>query len=288
MRTEIAGDRIDAYRRDGYLAVDGFLDPPEVALLETAIAATLARIGRDRVVGNPDLAEPEGYRHRVVVQRLNLWKIDPTVRRFFLDPALGRMLSDLEGIDGLRMWHDQTFFKPPWGEPTAFHHDLPNWSFTADHGVQIWIALDPMTVENGCLHYLPGSHRIATADRTAGISGDVGAIFTIHPELAEIEPRAIEIDRGSAIIHNGLTVHGAGANMTPRWRRAMTCQYMPDGARFNGTPCILSRAQIARLSIGDLLDDEAHNPLVFRRERARGCPQTRSPSRSGSRSRSSG
>ena len=53
--------------------------------------------------------------------------------------------------------------------------------------------------------------------------------------------------------------------MSPQWRRAMTCQYMPDGATFNGVRCILTEEQLSRLTVGDMLDDELHNPLVFRK-----------------------
>ncbi|MFQ5639299.1 MAG: hypothetical protein ACE5IR_15050, partial [bacterium] len=36
------------------------------------------------------------------------------IKKFFLDPALGEMLCQLAGIDGMRIWHDQTLQKPPW------------------------------------------------------------------------------------------------------------------------------------------------------------------------------
>jgi ectoine hydroxylase-related dioxygenase (phytanoyl-CoA dioxygenase family) len=265
MLTSIDAADAELYARDGYLVIPGFLSADELASLTEAVEATVRRIGRDRVVGNPDLAEPEAYRHRVAMQRLNLWKVDAAVRRVFMDPDLGRLLCDLEGIDGLRMWHDQTFFKPPWGEPTAYHLDLPNWSFTSPHGVQIWIALDDASRDNGCLYYLPGSHHLTGTDRTAPITGDVGALVDVYPALARIEPRAVELAAGGAVVHNGMTVHGAGANMTGRWRRAMTCQYMPDGATFNGRTSILTAAQLARLRIGDPLDDPSHNPIVFSR-----------------------
>ena len=45
----------------------------------------------------------------------------------------------------------------------------------------------------------------------------------------------------------------------------MTCAYMPDGATFNGTQNILTDEQVAVLDIGDALDDERQNPLVWRK-----------------------
>jgi phytanoyl-CoA hydroxylase len=38
---------------------------------------------------------------------------------------------------------------------------------------------------------------------------------------------------------------------------------MPDGAKFNGIKNILSDDQVSKLKIGDLLNDELQNPLIF-------------------------
>ena len=43
----------------------------------------------------------------------------------------------------------------------------------------------------------------------------------------------------------------------------MTCAYMPDGATFNGQQNILSDEQVAELEVGDVLDDESQNPLIW-------------------------
>ncbi len=74
-----------------------------------------------------------------------------------------------------------------------------------------------------------------------------------------------EMKAGSCSLHNGLIAHGAGANMTPGWRRAMTCGFMPDVCRFNGIQNILIDEQFASYEIGDVLDDDRQNPLIFHR-----------------------
>jgi len=53
--------------------------------------------------------------------------------------------------------------------------------------------------------------------------------------------------------------------MTNRPRRAMTCAYMPDGATFNGVKNVLPDDYVRTLSIGDPLDDDTINPLVWRK-----------------------
>ena len=53
--------------------------------------------------------------------------------------------------------------------------------------------------------------------------------------------------------------------MTPGFRRAMTCAYMPDGSTFNGQANVLPPAYLATLSVGDVLDKDDQNPLVWHR-----------------------
>lgn len=49
--------------------------------------------------------------------------------------------------------------------------------------------------------------------------------------------------------HTGMLVHGAGANMTMRPRRAMTVQMMPVGSRFNGKRNILTKEEFDALKV---------------------------------------
>ncbi len=265
MNTHVTQAQIHQYQRDGFLFLGDFLTPEELEALRAAVDACVRKMGRNKVAGEGKaLQEGDSYYDRVFVQRLNLWKIDATVRRLFLDPDLGEMLARLAGVDGIRVWHDQTLQKPPWANPTSWHLDTPYWSFHAHQALSIWVALDDATLQNGCLYYLPGSHKLAGFDNV-DIGPDVGALFNVYPVLAQIEPVPLEMKAGQAAVHNGLTAHAAGPNMTPHWRRAMTCAYMPDGARFNGQQNILSDAQVRQLEVGDLLNDEAQNPLIWKR-----------------------
>jgi hypothetical protein len=42
---------------------------------------------------------------------------------------------------------------------------------------------------------------------------------------------------------------------------------MPDGSTFNGQRNVLPDAYLATLRVGDVLDNEEQNPLVYRRSR---------------------
>ena len=272
MNTELTADQVKLYREQGCIVVPGFLTADELSVLTNAVTEGVQQFGDKRKLAvhengklsfNGDRVEGDSYYDRVFLQRINLWRLNETVKKFMLNPQLGEMLCRLEGIDGVRLWHDQTLQKAPWANPTGWHCDNPKWSFSSEHAISIWIALDDATVQNGCMYYVPGSHKNVSYD-DVDIDEDMGGFFTEFPQFKEVDPVVAEMKAGDAGFHNGLLAHGAGPNMTPRWRRAMTAGYMPHDATFNGKQNILSDKQVAKLKVGDYLDDEQQSPLVWK------------------------
>lgn len=266
MKTDLTPDQIDRYRRDGVLFYPGLLDANEVVELKQAVLDTIATMGKRKVAGGGDEhQEGDTYYDRVFIQRLNLWRISDTVKRYMLAPALGRLLCRLEGQPGFRVWHDQALIKEPFGNPTAWHLDNPYWSFSSRHSISIWIALEEATPFNGCMCFIPGSHRQARYDNV-GIGTDMADLFRVYPEMAQTDPVAFPMRPGDCSFHNGLTAHGAGANMTRTRRIAMTCAYMPDGSTFNGQQNILPDDYFRSLTPGAVLENDTLNPIVARLE----------------------
>lgn len=113
---------------------------------------------------------------------------------------------------------------------------------------------------------MPGSHLARKFDNV-GITSRLGSLFEVYPEWADVASVPCPVSAGGGLFHNGLTFHGAGANMTPGRRRAMTCAYMPEGATFNGTRNVLPPDYFRSLKIGQVLNNEAQNPLVYSRHR---------------------
>lgn len=273
MRAHPTASEKDFYRENGFLSVPEFLDHAELAAWRQAVDAAIDARGRQRFSFAPDEtadtasqdrgSEEQEYYDRVFTQRVNLWQTDDRLKGLLFQPDLGRFAGELAGVRGLRIWHDQALVKEPYANPTAFHLDVPYWSFTAADAITIWIALDDASVANGCLHYVPGSHK-AQKFGNVPIGRELGALFEVYPEWGAVPPVPCPVPAGGAVLHNGLTFHGAGANMTPGRRRAMTCAYMPDGAVFNGQVNVLPPEYIAAISVGDVLDSERQNPLVYR------------------------
>ncbi|HLK14588.1 MAG TPA: phytanoyl-CoA dioxygenase family protein [Fimbriimonadaceae bacterium] len=267
MRHQISDDQVSRYQENGFLVIEGFLDPAELKDWRTqvteAVEQRLEAAKTDRTHTNVS-DDPDDFYSQVFLQCLKLADTHPGVRRLMTDPRLGEAAAKLAGVDGIRIWHDQALFKPPFGNPTGWHLDNPYWSFSSRDSTSIWVALDDATVGNGCMWYLPGTHKTAKFEG-AGIGANMADLFKKYPEWMAIEPVACPCKAGSAVFHNGLTAHGAGANMTNRPRRAMTCAYMPDGSTFNGVRNILPKAYFDSLIVGQVLDDDVVNIPVWRR-----------------------
>ena len=265
MRTQFSPQQIESYRENGFVVQENFLDADELAAWRKALDAAVTGRGDTRILGVEFVEDnKDKYYDQVFIQRVNLWQDNPTWADYILDPRIGKMCCELEGIDGIRVWHDQTLIKAPWANPTSWHIDNPYWSFSSKHSISIWVALDDATYENGCLFFLPGTHKLANFD-AVGIGADMGGLFKVYPQWAKFKSTAAPMKAGSCSFHNGLTAHGAHANMTPGYRRAMTCAFMPEGSTFNGKKNIIPKDRFEKLKLGDPLNDDRFNPLVWSR-----------------------
>ena len=132
----------------------------------------------------------------------------------------------------IRFWHDQLFCKPAFhGGVVAWHQDYSYWTRTTPLAhLTCWIGLDDSTRDNGCLQYIPGSHRWPDLPIT-GLTGEMEAIHEILTEEQKrlFKPVHIELRRGECTFHHARTIHGSEANLTPKPRRATLINSFRDG-----------------------------------------------------------
>ncbi len=207
MRTRITEQEVADYRRDGFLLMPDFLSREELEEWRTVTERGVqTRLERGDELSN------EATR-RLLQEGLQAGqRPDPRRARMaqlLLDPQLGDIAAQLTGVERMRLWNDQALFKPPWGNPTAWHLDAPYWSFDDRRALTIWVALDDATLENGCLWYLPGTHERARFDAFE-LGSNLGGIFDAYPEWREVESVPAVLPAGGAVWHNGLIAHGAG------------------------------------------------------------------------------
>jgi ectoine hydroxylase-related dioxygenase (phytanoyl-CoA dioxygenase family) len=155
----------------------------------------------------------------------------PGLHDLLWNPAMTVPASQLLG-GAVRFWHDQLFCKPAHhGGVVAWHQDYSYWTRTQPmNHLTCWIGLDDATRHNGCLQYVPGSHRWSLLPVT-GLAGDMEAIQTVLTEQqrAQFKPVAIELKRGHCAFHHPLMVHGSYENSTAGARRAAVVNMFLDG-----------------------------------------------------------
>jgi ectoine hydroxylase-related dioxygenase (phytanoyl-CoA dioxygenase family) len=169
----------------------------------------------------------------ILFHALGAWRTGPAFHDVLWSPAFLVAASQL--LDGaVRFWHDQLFCKPAHhGGVVAWHQDYSYWTRTQPMAhLTCWMALDDSTRDNGCLYYVPGSHKWDLLPMT-GLAGDMNEIMTVLDEEQKqaFRPVPVELKRGQCSFHHPLTVHGSYENRSDRPRRATLVNAFRDGVR---------------------------------------------------------
>lgn len=222
------------FHEEGYLANVRLLDDEQVNALNEELAA----ITDPEHPGNSlfyefncnESADPNA----VLFHSLGHWRITPGFHDVLWNPAFVMAASQLLEDSSVRFWHDQLFCKPArHGGVVAWHQDYSYWTRTEPmQHLTCWTGLDDASTENGCVHYIPRSHRWGLLDKPE-LAGDMEGVldYLTEEQKAAFNPVPIEMKRGHATFHHPLTVHGSYENRSPRSRRAFVHNVFADGTR---------------------------------------------------------
>jgi len=225
-------EQLAQYQRDGYVAGVRVLSDEQVDLLREQLTSLFDPEHAGRENWYEYHSNESGDANNVLFHALGAWRITAGFHDLLWSPAMTVAASQL--LDGdVRFWHDQLFCKPAkHGGVVAWHQDYSYWTRTKPMAhLTCWIGLDDSTVDNGCLHYVPGSHKWDLLPIT-GLAGDMNAIRDVLDEQqwADFQsPVAIELKKGEAAFHHPLMVHGSYENRTERPRRAAVINMIRDG-----------------------------------------------------------
>ena len=122
----------------------------------------------------------------------------------------------------------QYFNKPPGiGLPTPAHQDGYYFKLDPCEALTMWMALEPVDEENGCVRYVPTSHKKGM--RPHGATGTLGFSqgITDFPNQQDSETEiAFPAQPGDLLAHHALTIHRADGNLSQtRTRRALGLIY---------------------------------------------------------------
>ncbi len=107
-----------------------------------------------------------------------------------------------------------------------FHQDNQYTRFDGP-GINLWIALQNMSPENGCLEIVPRSHIRGTLE--SDDAGDGTAHRRVKTDPEDFLP--IRMNAGDCVAFSRLTVHGSGPNNNSEPRIAYAVQFHRDDVR---------------------------------------------------------
>ena len=197
------------YEEDGFVVLRDFASSTETDLLERYAAAS--RNVRLEILERKHKTKPE-------FAALAVKGLQQTCPWLEEQMHHGPHLDLLEFLLGSQVIPVSTALvdRPSGSEDGIYPHiDAAGRPWHPQAGITLWIALDPMDEHNGCVSYVKGSHR-EKHSKGLDIEG--------YDEQS-VGVTAVTVSRGDAIIHNALTVHWSGSNLTNRPRKAITFFY---------------------------------------------------------------
>lgn len=206
-----------SYDTDGYVVIRSFLAPGELQ----GLTENLDRYIRDVVPHVPagDAFYDDQARPRTLKQ-LHRIEQDSFFAQYLQHPLWNCAAEALLGEPARLPTGAEWFNKPPGTEhATPPHQDNFYFCLTPPQVLTMWLALDPVDEENGCLRYIPGSHlrgvRQHRRTKTLGFSQGI-ADYGDADRAREV---AIFAQPGDVLIHHGNMIHRADANRSPTRRR---------------------------------------------------------------------
>jgi hypothetical protein len=209
---------VTSFQRDGFLRIDALTDNAEIEFLLGLFDELFQRDSGfeagDRIELNADLV------HAPLPQIVNPERYAPQLIQGRAYRNAREIARQLLGSDCVPTGNHAILKPARNGGATPWHQDEAYWDPRYAHrAVSIWLALQAVTLENGCMRFISGSHRgpvlphelIAADSHGLRLSGTT-------PDAPEI---ICDLRASGATIHDGRTLHAAGPNSSGQPRRAL-------------------------------------------------------------------
>jgi len=227
------------YDQDGFVIVRQLLEPDDLADLRE----NLDRYIREVVPTLPDSAAFYHDRSRPeTLKQMQHMGVDPYFKAYARHARWKALAEALIG-EPAEASEGEWFNKPPGtNHVTPPHQDNYYFCLRPANVLTIWMALDPVDAENGCLRYVTGSHlrgiRSHSKSKILGFSQGISD-YTSEDFTREV---AVPLQPGDVVAHHGDTIHRADANISSdRHRRSFAMV-------FKGVSCRRDEDAFARYS----------------------------------------
>lgn len=218
-----------SFDRDGYVLLRGYLSLDEAAEVDAKVRRFIAEVlptAPETTAFYEDPSDPAS------IKRLqNMTDLDPWFRDLFYQDRFiglaGRLLGEPAVASNL-----QWFNKPARvGGVTPPHQDGFYFMLEPNEAITLWLALDDMDQANGCIRYVPGSHReLMRPHQPSNVIGFSQGIPD-YGDADRAREQAILARPGDLFAHHSMTIHRADANPSDRRRAALGFVYYGASAK---------------------------------------------------------
>ncbi|WP_422080406.1 phytanoyl-CoA dioxygenase family protein [Ulvibacterium sp.] len=263
-RYRLSDEQVAHFHEYGYLAGIKMLDDAQVEVLRRELEEVIDPDHPAHHLFYEFQSNESEDPNSVLFHSLGHWRITPGFHDILWNPAFVMAAYQLLENRPVRFWHDQLFCKPAkHGGVVAWHQDYSYWTRTvAMQHLTCWTGLDDASVENGCLHYIPRSHKWGLLDAPA-LAGDMNGLMEYLTDEQREQfknPVAIELKKGYAAFHHPLMVHGSYENKSDISRRAFVLNVFADGTISNTNDELL--AGVPHIPKGNKMEGKFF-PLLF-------------------------
>lgn len=260
----LSNEQVAHFHEYGYLAGIKMLDDAQIEVLRRELEEVIDPNHPAHHLFYEYQSNESEDPNSVLFHSLGHWRITPGFHDILWNPAFVMAAYQLLENRPVRFWHDQLFCKPAkHGGVVAWHQDYSYWTRTvAMQHLTCWTGLDDASVENGCLHYIPKSHKWGLLDAPA-LAGDMNGLMEYLTDEQKEQfknPVAIELKKGYAAFHHPLMVHGSYENKSNISRRAFVLNVFADGTISNTNDELL--AGVPHISKGNKMEGKFF-PLLF-------------------------
>ena len=221
----LSDQELARYREHGYVIPDARLPDDLVNRLRAAIDGLVARYTD---VAPEDLANPH------MLPPVEGPDMNPFMAAARHPTVLDRVTRIL-GPDVI-LWITRVLCKPPVkGREVPWHQDGEYWPMRPLATCSVWIALDPVSTANGCMRFIPGSHRQETLYRHH-VSDRKDIVLNLEldaDQFDEADAVNVELQPGQFSMHDVRLIHGSLANRSGQRRAALILRYMPATSHYD-------------------------------------------------------
>ena len=217
-------EQIDFYQINGYIVVENVISAKDIAELRRV---TDEYVDKSREVTEHtnvfDLEPghtPESPQLRRIKNPVALHPIyDRILRHNYILDSVTQLIGPNIRYDTSKLNMKSAGFGSPveWHQDFAFAADVTN-----DDMLSVGLAIDDMTRDNGCLLFIPGSHKGPVYNHH---QNDVFVGAITNPDFTPDNAVPIEVKAGGITIHHTRTLHASAPNLSGQSRRLFLLQY---------------------------------------------------------------